>query len=389
MKQQLRLEAEEIARAAIAAVRPEHAVQAALRGWRAPGRLFLVAIGKAGWQMAAAAMACLQQKPKDAIVITKYGHVAQAMDGLRCFEAGHPAPDENTLRATQAVLDMTAGLTQQDTVLLLLSGGGSALFEKPRIPLEELKDVTRQLLQCGANIVEMNTIRKRLSDVKGGRFGAWCAPAQVKTLALSDVLGDLPDSIASGPSVADASTAEQAQAIARKYGLRLSAAAQACLRQETPKALDNTDIRMIGSVRELCAAAETECKRRGYEVIRLTDRLDCEAREAGRFLAAILRSHAAENRRVAYVMGGETVVHVTGQGLGGRNQELALAAAEQLDGLSRAAVISVGSDGTDGPTDAAGGYVDGDTAAALAQHGVTLSEALARTPRCSGARRGP
>ena len=267
------------------------------------------------------------------------------------------------------------GLTADDTVLFLLSGGGSALFEQPFVSGEELQDITRQLLACGADIVEMNTIRKRLSRVKGGRFAQACAPANVFAVVLSDILGDPLDMIASGPACPDVSTCRQALAIAEKYGLKLSDEARRLLTVETPKTLDNVTTRITGSVRELCAAAAVQCRALGYEPMLLTDQLCCEAREAGSFLASVLRTHAGDGRRLAFLAGGETVVHLTGKGLGGRNQELALAAAPGIAGLN-AAVFSVGSDGTDGPTDAAGGYVDGDTNAALQAAGLDVFEVL-------------
>ena len=375
MDQKLRQDADAIIRAAIAAVLPDEAVRRALKGRHFPGRVLLVAAGKAAWQMARAAVEALG--PVDAgVVVTKYGHVQGQLPGVACYEAGHPVPDENSFRATQAALDLVAEAKETDTVLFLLSGGGSALFEKPLIPGGELQDITQQLLACGADIVEMNTIRKRLSAVKGGRFALACAPARVYSIVLSDILGDPLDMIASGPAVPDRSTCAQAQAIAETYGLRLSGAARACLQQETPKALDNVETHITGSVRELCAAAAAACGQLGYQPVLLTDHLDCEAREAGRFLADIARTHAGRGQKAAYLAGGETVVRLTGHGLGGRNQELALAAAPGLAGLP-AAVFSVGSDGTDGPTDAAGGYVDGDTAAALAARGLDAGAVLA------------
>ena len=375
MDQKLRQDADAIIRAAIAAVLPDEAVRRALKGRHFPGRVLLVAAGKAAWQMARAAVEALG--PVDAgVVVTKYGHVQGQLPGVACYEAGHPVPDENSFRATQAALDLVAGAKDTDTVLFLLSGGGSALFEKPLIPGGELQDITQQLLACGAGIVEMNTIRKRLSAVKGGRFALACAPARVYSIVLSDILGDPLDMIASGPAVPDRSTCAQAQAIAETYGLRLSGAARACLQQETPKVLDNVETHITGSVRELCAAAAAACGQLGYQPVLLTDHLDCEAREAGRFLADIARTHAGRGQATAYLAGGETVVRLTGHGLGGRNQELALAAAPGLAGLP-AAVFSVGSDGTDGPTDAAGGYVDGDTAAALAARGLDAGAVLA------------
>jgi hydroxypyruvate reductase len=322
--------------------------------------------------MAKAAVECLPRKIDAGIVLTKYGHVRHEIEGILCLEAGHPVPDENSFFGTEKVLDMTQDLSDTDTVLFLLSGGGSALFENPVIPSEELQSITEQLLACGADIVEINTIRKRLSSVKGGRFAQWCAPARVEAVVLSDVLGDPPDMIASGPTAADRSTCAQAMEIVGKYSLSLSENALACLRKETPKQLDNVHMQIIGSVRQLCTAAESACRALGYETVFLTDQLCCEAREAGRFLGSVLRSHIHTGRKVAFLAGGETVVHLTGIGLGGRNQEVALGAAALLDGMTGACVISIGSDGTDGPTDAAGGYADGDTVKSLKARNISL-----------------
>ena len=384
MNQGLRLDAEKIARGAIAAVSPEAAVRRALAGRGFSGKLYLVSVGKAGWKMAQVAASCLEQPIEKGIVVTKYGHVEQPIPGIACYEAGHPVPDENTFRATQAVLDMTADLSSEDTVLFLLSGGGSALFEKPLVEGQELQRITNQLLASGADIVEMNTIRKRLSAVKGGRFARWCAPAKVEAIVLSDILGDPLDMIASGPAAPDSSTCADALAIVKKYDLNLSGKALSLLRQETPKQLDNVSTQIIGSVRQLCGAAGRLAEELGYEPVLLTDHLDCEAKEAGAFLADILKTHARDGRKIAFLAGGETVVHLHGNGLGGRNQELALAAAAGIQGLSNVCVISVGSDGTDGPTDAAGGYVDGDTVRALAEQGMTVADVLAKNDAYHG-----
>ena len=373
MEQLLRQRAESIWTAAIRSVLPDEAVRRSLEHFHPQGRVFLVAAGKAAWQMAHAALTVLG-RVDGGIVITKYGHVRGPLPGVTCCEAGHPVPDDNSFAATQRALALVSGLRADDTVLFLLSGGGSALFE-PLVPGAELQDITSQLLASGADIVEMNTIRKRLSGVKGGRFAQRCAPAQVFSIVLSDILGDPLDMIASGPAVPDTSTCAQALAVAEKYHLALSAQARALLAQETPKTLDNVTTRITGSVRELCRAAASACRNLGYEPVLLTDQLCCEAREAGSFLGSIVRTQAGQGKKLAYIAGGETIVHLTGKGLGGRNQELALAAAPAIAGLN-AAVFSVGSDGTDGPTDAAGGYVDGDTLAALEAGGWSGYDAL-------------
>lgn len=369
----LRRDCDRIVQEAIRRVMPGPAVRRALEGREfGPGRLLLVSVGKAGWSMAHAAWTCLGERLDGGIVITKHGHAQGPIGPLTIREAGHPVPDEDTFSATAEALALTGELKQEDTVLFLLSGGGSALFESPLVPRDELQDVTRQLLASGADIVEMNTVRKRLSGVKGGRFALHCAPARVVAVVLSDVIGDPLDMIASGPAYPDCSTCAEAGEIVRRYGLKLSDRAMALLAQETPKELDNVETCVTGSVRELCAAAAQACRELGYEPVILTDSLDCEAREAGSFLAAVARSHQDTDRSLAFLAGGETVVHLTGKGLGGRNQELALSAARGIAGLRDTAVFSVGSDGTDGPTDAAGGYADGDSAAALAEKGVDL-----------------
>ncbi len=371
MNEKLRRDAEAIVRQAIRAVTPDAAVEKALKDRRLPGRVYLVAAGKAAWKMADTAARVLGSALTAGVVVTKDGHSEGDIPGVACYEGGHPVPDRRGIAGTQAALDLTRELGPEDTVLFLLSGGGSALFEKPLIPLEELRDITDQLLAAGCDIVEINTVRKRLSAVKGGRFARWCAPAKVLSVVLSDVLGDPLDMIASGPAVADRSTCAQALDVVRRYGIRVSPQAAACLREETPKALPNTKALVIGSVRELCRAATEACRALGYEPILLTDRLCCEAKEAGSFLASILAAHAPDGRKTAWLAGGETVVHLSGTGLGGRNQEMALAAAPGLSGLPHAALICVGSVGTDGPTDAAGGYVDGDTMAALSGKGLS------------------
>ncbi len=361
MNQRLRGDAETIARGAIHAVCPDAAVRRALEQVTLTDPVYLVAVGKAGWQMASAAVNNLKKGVKQGIVVTKYGHVMGELPNIRCYEAGHPVPDENSYLATQAVLDMTEHLTQADTVLFLLSGGGSALFEKPLVEPALLQAITEKMLGSGADIVEMNTVRKRLSAVKGGRFALHCVPARIESVILSDILGDPVDMIASGPAAADPVTAAQAQAIAAKYGVDDTAAVKECLARETPKEVPNVHTQIIGSVRELCRAASEIAEALGYAPVLLTDRMDCEAADAGRWLAEELKKYAGSGKKVALLAGGETVVHLKGTGLGGRNQELALAAAEGLADIPNTALISVGSDGTDGPTDAAGGYVDTDT----------------------------
>lgn len=386
----LREDALEIVRQAIDAVLPEAAVREALgRGELAArlreagrGRVVLAAIGKAAWRMAKAASEALGDRLAGGVLITKYGHSLGEMRGIEAFEAGHPVPDENAVRGTEALLRRVRGLSPEDTVLFLVSGGGSALFDLPAegVTLGDVADVTGQLLASGADIVEVNAVRKHLSAVKGGRFAELCAPARVLTVALSDVLGDRLDSIASGPACPDASTSEDALRVVEKYGLALRPRLREALRRETPKELDNATAVAAGSVASLCAAAGRAAAALGYAPLLLTSTLSCTAREAGAFLAAVAREVRASGRPIAapcaVIAGGETVVHVTGKGRGGRNQELALSACRGIRGLRDVVVVSVGSDGTDGPTDAAGGIVDGTTAEALEARGMDVEAVL-------------
>ncbi len=370
-------DAQEIIKAAIRQVLPGESVKRELQGYKPPaGRLYVVSVGKAAYTMAAAAKEVLGDQIHSGIVITKYGHIKGELEGFSCFEGGHPTPDENSFLAAEKALELTKNLTREDEVLFLLSGGASALFEKPMIPGEELLDITKQLLACGADITEINIVRKHLSCVKGGRFARWCMPAHVHSVILSDVVGGRLDSIGSGPACVDLSTSGQAMEIVKKYGIRLSAEAENALRQETPKRLENTSYCMIGDVKLLCEAAAGKCRELGYETQILTDSLSCEAKEAGSFLSAIARTHDKTEKSLAFIAGGETVVHLSGTGKGGRNQELALSAAEGLMGLHEVCIFSVGSDGTDGPTDAAGGIVDAHTACRLKAAGIDIYQTL-------------
>ncbi|MDY6086225.1 MAG: glycerate kinase [Peptoniphilaceae bacterium] len=386
---------------------PDQAVKETLATLPRPrGRRVLVAFGKAAWQMAEAAYDAMPDGWTSGVVITKYGHAKGAIGAFQIFEAGHPVLDDNSVRATRAATRLVSDLSADDQVVVLISGGGSALFEDPSISLERLAGLNEQLLASGASITEINTIRKRFSNVKGGRFAALCAPAQVYSIILSDILGDPLDMIASGPTVPDRSTSAEALRIAEQYALSLSNVERARLGEETPKSLPNSHPTISGSVRLLAESARRACAELGYDAEILTTSLDGEAREAGRFMGAIARTlaesrntlgatggaHGAAGagqepidsgqgasragRKRALLFGGETVVHLTGTGKGGRNQEIALAAAEPLAGLPNVMIFSFGSDGTDGPTDAAGGWVDGTSYEKLRVAGYSPADVL-------------
>lgn len=362
---------------AIDAMLPDVAVVRALKGHSFKGNVYVVAVGKAAWRMANAALFVLGESVADGVVVTKYGHTQGPLGPLKCIEAGHPIPDENSLAGADAALRIAQSAKAGDTVIFLVSGGASALFEKPAVSLESTVRITQQLLAAGADISQINAVRKHLSLVKGGRFAQACAPAQVFQVVLSDVVGNRLDVIASGPAAADLSTSQEALGVCKQFGVLLSPEEEAALRVETPKAADNVQTEIAGGVELLCAAVEQACWGEGFEPIVLTTTLAGEARDAGADIAWLAnRLTEVDHMPTALIMGGETVVHVKGDGIGGRSQELALAAAHDIAGSERISVMAFGSDGTDGPTDAAGGFVDGNTWQAIAESGMDPQMAL-------------
>ena len=377
MSENLRKDADRIIDRAIKESLPDSAVRKALQEFpETKGKVVLIAVGKAAWQMADAAYSFLGNRISGGVVVTKYDHSKGKIGNLEIYEGGHPVPDENSYRGTSAAIKAVEGLGEEDIVLFLVSGGGSALFEKPLIPSSDMARLTSELLASGASITEMNTIRKRMSAVKGGKFALLCKPAKVFSIVLSDIIGDPLDMIASGPAYPDSSTREEAEAIAEAYGLTLTDEMKKLLAEETPKSLDNVETHVTGSVRELCASASRAAEELGYKSFVITSYLSCIAREAGVMMADIAMHNKDSKESLAFIMGGETVVKLTGKGKGGRNQELALSAAPLLSSVENAAVFSVGSDGTDGPTDAAGGYVDSDTRSILKAKGIDVQKVL-------------
>lgn len=377
MSENLRKDADRIIDRAIKESLPDSAVRKALQEFpETKGKVVLIAVGKAAWQMADAAYSFLGNRISGGVVVTKYDHSKGKIGNLDIYEGGHPVPDENSYRGTSAAIKAVEGLGEEDIVLFLVSGGGSALFEKPLIPSSDMARLTSELLASGASITEMNTIRKRMSAVKGGKFALLCKPAKVFSIVLSDIIGDPLDMIASGPAYPDSSTREEAEAIAKAYGLTLTDEMKKLLAEETPKSLDNVETHVTGSVRELCASASRAAEELGYKSFVITSYLSCIAREAGVMMADIAMHNKDSKESLAFIMGGETVVKLTGKGKGGRNQELALSAAPLLSSVENAAVFSVGSDGTDGPTDAAGGYVDSDTLSILKAKGIDVQKVL-------------
>ncbi|MBU1565218.1 MAG: glycerate kinase [Proteobacteria bacterium] len=394
--------------AAIKAVDPEECVNRWLRlnntdlligqdayPLAANGKLYLIGIGKAAAAMAHATETLFGDRINDGVIITKYGH-GMALKHCRLLEAGHPVPDDNGVEATTALLDLVATATRDDLILCLISGGGSALCPAPAagITLADKQATTRQLLASGATIHEINTIRKHLSRIKGGRLTRATNGARLVSLILSDVIGNDLDIIASGITAPDPSTFGDCLAILGHYQLldmipeavkhHLKAGTEG-LQEETPKPGDPVFVKirnyMVGSIADALAAAAVKAEELGFHPLILTSTLQGEAREAAKVLAGI----AIESRRsgqpvpppTCMLAGGETTVTLRGQGLGGRNMEFALAGAMALAGTRDTLLLSAGTDGTDGPTDAAGAFADGTTATRAGALKMSLTQHLA------------
>ncbi len=365
-----------------------------LEGHPMEGPFYILSVGKAACAMARVAVDVLGNQIWSGCVLTREGY-GEEVPPLRCVEAGHPLPDARGLRATMEILREIDALPEDVTVLTLLSGGGSALFEAPErgVSLEDLQRINGALLACGAPIAEINAVRKHLSRVKGGRLLRWIAPRPSVTLVVSDVVGDDPATIASGPTVADDTTFDDAVAVLRRWNLweTVSEGVRRALdeglrgfREETLKSVENYHAwtRVILDNRTLCRAAAEAARQQGFTPLLLGSFFAGEAREMGTFfgnLAQEIRTsgHPAPPP-LAVISGGEAVVKVRGKGLGGPGQETALACARSLRGLSGVTFLSMDSDGTDGPTDAAGGVVDGATWHRLISLGIDPMEALDR-----------
>lgn len=372
-------DAQRIIEESLLKVKPQEAVRKALQGKDFTGQVVLVAIGKAAYAMAEAAEEVLREKLSKGIVITKYDHAIGPLGNLEIYEAGHPVADEASVLATQRALELTEGLGEEDQVVFLVSGGGSALFELPEegLVLEDIMTITEDLLKSGADITEMNTVRKHLSKVKGGKFAKHVGNTPIFSIVLSDVIGDPLDVIASGPAYRDLSTSEEAIRVLERYSIPVEDHVKEVLLRETPKDLQNCETVIAGSVSALCMAAAEAAEKRGYRPYLLSSTVEGEAREVGRFFGAMAREIREGNSSFetpcALIAGGETTVSIRGKGKGGRNQELALACGEEIHGLKDLLFFSLGSDGTDGPTDAAGGLVDGETKDKLQQGSMPLS----------------
>ncbi len=343
--------------------------------------IFVIGAGKASAPMAQAIERLLGKRITGGLINVKYGHSAR-LRRILLNECGHPLPDENGVRGARQIAAIASDAGANDLVIALISGGASALLPAPieGLTLEQKQQLTRRLLDSGASIHEINTVRKHLSWIKGGQLARLAYPATVVALILSDVIGDNLDVIGSGPTVGDSSTSEDARAILRKYGIEVAATFV-----ETPKPGDalfkSVQNVIVGSNRLAVDAAAAKARELGYKTLVLSTSMHGEAREVAQVHAAILREVTESGRPIrrpaCILSGGETTVTLRGSGLGGRNQEFVLAAAIDIAGLQRAAVLSAGTDGTDGPTDAAGAICDGETIARGLAAGLRAGEYLA------------
>ena len=395
---ELRRDARWMLDAGVRAVEPEGLVRTALESTgSAPAQTRVVAIGKAAAAMARGAKQSLGDAFSGGIVIAPAALVEQVPDGYEAFGGGHPEPNAAGVQGAEAIRRLASGLGQDDQLLVLISGGGSALMTLPPsgTTLEDLQQTTRLLLRAGATIQELNAVRKHLDELKGGRLARLASPAKVRALVLSDVVGDPLDVIASGPVSPDATTFADVERIVRSRGVwgSLPVGVRRHLErgfageiEDSPTASDpcfeTVDAEVIGNNRRAALATLAEAEKRGYRPLLLSTELTGEARQAGGFLASIAR----EIRRSGHplkapacvVAAGETTVNVTGDGLGGRNQELALAAALGLRDEEAVLVAGFGTDGIDGPTDAAGAMAFGSTLRRAEAEGLDAEDYLAR-----------
>ena len=354
--------------------------------------IYVLGAGKASASMAVAVERLLGKQITEGFINVKYGHLAK-LRRIQLNECGHPVPDENGVRGAQEIGRIAAKATRNDLVLFLVSGGASALLPFPAQPitLAEKQAVTGLLLRSGANINEMNAVRKHISSLKGGQLAALANPATVVSLILSDVIGDKLDVIGSGPTAPDPSTFFDAQAILEKYALtdQIPASIRQRIEEgirgvipETPKQVTRTQNIVVGSNQLALDAAATEAKRLGYRPMILSSFIEGETREIARMHAAIAREIVTFGRPskapTCLISGGETTVAIKGEGKGGRNQEFALAAAIDIQNLPGVCILSAGTDGTDGPTDAAGALCDTTTIARAIKHGLDANDFLNR-----------
>lgn len=375
----LRKDALTIFHAGLKAADPANAVRAALRGFP-KGRVWVVGAGKASARMASAVEQVLGNRIAGGLINTKDGHLAK-LKRVELNECSHPVPDERGVEGARRIVEVARAATKDDIVLCLISGGASALMPLPidGVSLAKKQEVTKKLLACGATIHEINCIRKHLSAIKGGHLAKLASPARVISFILSDVIGDDLDVIGSGPTAPDSSTLANARAILRRYKI-----ADDFPMAETPKPADPVFRQVkniiVGSNKIAAEAAAKKAKALGYRTMILSTFVDGETSDVARVHAAIAKEIRTNNQPLktpaCVISGGETTVVLKGNGKGGRNQEFALSAAIALDGWKDVCLLSAGTDGTDGPTDAAGAFCDGATVARARKKGLDAEQFL-------------
>lgn len=335
--------------------------------------IYVLALGKAAWEMANILNSEIGNHIASGLIITKHDHSFGPISKFKIIEAGHPILDEYSIIAGNEAIKFVSKLNSDDLLITLISGGGSSLMEKPldKITLDEFREASSKILNSGADILEFNTIRKHISAVKGGRLASLANGAKILNIIISDVIGDKLDFIASGPTVLDTSTTQESIKIIEKYKIDLPNSIMNALKVETPKHIPTCKSIIISNVEQLANITKLKAEKLGYNAHILSTSLNCEAREAGKFIASIAKyKHSNCNNPIALIFAGETVVEVKGDGIGGRNQEIALSAAIELKGEKDILLFSLGSDGTDGPTDAAGAIITGNTFEELQNKGV-------------------
>ncbi len=366
---------------ALEAVKPENVLKPYVSDIE--GDVYVVSVGKAAWRMAKALKDLIPGNIKGGFVITKKGHSEGKIEGFDVREASHPIPDESSIEATKDLIENLKKLDEGMRVIFLISGGTSSLLELPEdgVRMEDIRRISEELLRKGAEIYELNSVRKKLSKVKGGKLASMFPELRFKAFIVSDVIGDRLDVIGSGPLHPDTGMPD-ALYVLKKYSIDVPERIQDLLKRKPPEPPGNVEEVIVANLKVACETAKRRGEELGFNSIILSTLFQGEARELGRFLGQVAKEIVTHDRPVRkpclIVGGGETVVRVTGNGIGGRNQELALSAALEIEGLEGVVIASLGTDGTDGVTDAAGAIVDGKSVERMREKGVDPREYLLR-----------
>lgn len=341
--------------------------------------LYVLALGKAAWDMAYYFSKNLNDiKIKKGLIITKKNHSKGGIKGFDILESSHPILDQSSIIAGKKAIEFVSSLGKNDQLVMLISGGGSALMEvlEDGLTLEEFQLISKQFFEKGLDIVEINTIRKELSAVKGGKLANMCPDTKITNIIVSDVLGNKLDFIASGPTVQNTTNSDDAIKIINKYGINVDKKIKKILSSNKKIVVNNSNSYIISDINKLCDLAKNSSEKLGYMTYILTRDMSCEAKDAGSLIGGIAKELSSKQEKIALIFAGETVVNLDGDGIGGRNQELVLSSCREIGGYDNVVIFSVGTDGTDGPTDAAGGIVDGYTMEAFKNSEIDVNKSL-------------